>query len=205
MESLTRPNRHDQAHAPRRRQSGVVLIIALIVLALMSYAAASVIRSTDTGILVAGNLALRQETMHASDIAADHAWEDLVPGNYTTKSYYYSTRQSASPDFSTATTIAADSVWSGNSVPCIDEQGRSTDCATDTGGFRIQYIIERQCDSDPDLTSADSIKANCSVDPATAAKTAPNEIGIYFRVITRARGPRGTVNFYESMISGPAA
>ncbi|NMG73191.1 pilus assembly PilX family protein [Aromatoleum diolicum] len=204
MESLNRRIRPRETAYRQKRQSGVVLIIALIVLALMSYAAASVIRSTDTGTLVAGNLAFRQATMHASDIALDQAWEDLVPGSYASRSNYFSTQQTASPNFSSAATIAADGVWDTAAVPCMDERGKTVDCTADTGGFRIQYVIERQCDSSPDLGSADSIKARCNLDPATAAKTAPDELGIYFRVITRARGPRGTVNYYEAMIVGPA-
>jgi Tfp pilus assembly protein PilX len=204
MESLNRRIGKKAPDRRSRRQSGAVLIIALIVLALMSYAAASVIRSTDTGTLVSGNLAFRQATMHAADVAVDRAWEELVPENYATKAHYFSTRQTTTPNFSTALTIAEAGIWDTNSVPCIDERGMSVDCSSDTGGFRIQYLIERQCDVAPDLGDALSIKTQCDVDPATAARTAANELGIYFRVIIRARGPRGTLKFYEVMISGPA-
>lgn len=187
-----------------RPQRGAVLIISLLVLALMSLAAASVIRSSDTGNMISGNLAFRQATMHASDIAVDRAWEDLVPGSYTTKSHYFSTRQTASPDFSTPAKIAEDGVWDSDKAPCTDERGMSVDCGDDSG-LRIQYVIERQCDADPDLASADDIKANCDVEPSTAARTEPDEVGIRFRVIVRARGPRGTLGLYEVMIGGPAA
>lgn len=205
MEPLT-PSR---ARARRFRrlggESGAVLIIALMVLALMSLAAAGVMRSTDTGTLVAGNLAFRQATMHASDIAVDRAWEELVSGTYATKTNYYGTRQTASPNFSTSQSIASDTVWQAASVPCTDERGMNVDCAADTGGFRIQYVIERQCATNPDLVNVNSIKAACSVDPLTASATAPGDLNIYFRVLIRARGPRGTLNFYEVLYSGPAA
>lgn len=189
----------------RRRSRGAVLIIALVVLALMSLAAASVIRSTDTGTLVAGNLAFRQATLHASDIAIDRAWEELVPGNYQGKPYYYATRQTASPDLTTAASIAAASVWESSAVPCIDERGMNVDCAADTGGFRIQYLIERQCDSAPDVTNVNSIKQRCAIDPVSVAASVPADLGVFFRVLVRARGPKGTVNFYEVMLSGPTA
>lgn len=196
-------------------QAGVVLIVALVVLALMTLAAVSVIRSTDTGTLVAGNLAFRQATLHASDVAVDRAWEELVPKTYTSKTYYFSTRQTNSPNLTTLAGVAAASVWNSTAVPCFDERGSAVDCAADAGGYRIQYLIERQCDTDPDLADARSIMLKCSVDPlytasATAAAVAakrevlPEELNIYFRVIVRARGPRGTVAFYEVMVSGPA-
>lgn len=197
-------------------QQGAVLIIAMIVLVLMSLAAMTVIRSTDTGTLVAGNLAFRQSTMHAADVAIDRAWEELVPGSYDGKTYYFSTRQTAAPnDFTSAQTIAASTVWNSADVPCFDARGRTVDCATDTGDYRIQYLIERQCRSDPDLANARDIMIECSVDHKNAASAtaaaiaegravAPEDLNIYFRLIIRARGPRGTVGFYEAMVSGPA-
>ncbi|HJV27134.1 MAG TPA: hypothetical protein VJ673_15720 [Aromatoleum sp.] len=187
-----------------RAQTGVVLIVALIMLALLSLAALGVIRATDTGTLVAGNLAFRQATMHASEVAVDHGWEELASGSFASKAYYYAIRQTGSPDLSSTAAIATSAIWDGNAVPCIDERGANTNCGTDTGGVRIQYVIERQCESAPDLSSADSIKSVCDVDPATAANTTPDTLGIYYRVIIRARGPRGTLGFYEAMISGPA-
>ncbi|NMG00706.2 hypothetical protein GPA27_25315 [Aromatoleum toluolicum] len=185
--------------------SGAVLIIALVVLALMSLAAASVIRSTDTGTLVAGNLAFRQATTHASDVAVDRAWEELVQGTYTGKAYYYGTRQTASPDFTTAAAVASAVVWDSNAVPCTDERGMTVDCAAETGGFRIQYLIERQCETAPDVSDVNSIKARCAIDPLSASAASPGDLGVFFRVLVRARGPRGTVSFYEVMYSGPAA
>lgn len=213
MEPLTK---HDPALQCGSAQRGAVLIIAMIVLVLMSLAAMSVIRSTDTGTLVAGNLAFRQATMHAADVAIDRAWEELVPGSYDGKTNYFSTRQTAAPnDFSNAQTIAASTVWSSASVPCFDERGRTVDCSIDTGGYRIQYLIERQCRNDPDLADARDIMIECSVDHETAATATaaaiaagtavdPAALNVYFRLIIRARGPRGTVGFYEAMVSGPA-
>lgn len=203
MEPLT--SRRSRRVPAAARSSGAVLIIALVVLALMSLAAASVIRSTDTGTLVAGNLAFRQATMHASDVAVDRAWEELVQGTYAGKAYYYGTRQTASPDFRTAAAVASSAVWDANAVPCTDERGMVVDCAAETGGFRIQYIIERQCETAPDVSDVNSIKARCAVDPLSASATSPGDLGVFFRVLVRARGPRGTVSFYEVMYSGPAA
>lgn len=187
----------------RPRERGAVLIVALVVLVLMSLGAASVIRSTDTANLISGNLAFRQATMLASDIAIDRAWEELVPGAYATKSYYFSTRQTAAPDFRTPASVAADDIWNTDGIPCIDERGASVDCDGDAP-FRIQYVIERQCDAEPDLANADSIKGHCDIDPATAGRSQPDEVGIRFRVIVRARGPRGALGLYEAMIGGPA-
>ena len=210
----------------RRAEAGVVLLIALIVLVLMSLAAAAVIRSTDTGTLVAGNLAFRQATMYAGDIAINRAVEELQSGAYTGRTYYRSVFHfkdaAGKPNFKDAARIASDAIWESTGVPCIDENGRATDCAADSGNFRIQYVIERQCKSDPVLSDGEDIRSKCTVDPESAASAMaaaiankkpsdavvpPIDAGtldVYYRVIIRARGPRGGVNFYEAMLAAKA-
>jgi Tfp pilus assembly protein PilX len=51
----------------RRAQQGVVLFIALIVLVAMSLAGIALMRSVDTNVLIAGNLAFRQGATMAGD------------------------------------------------------------------------------------------------------------------------------------------
>jgi type IV pilus assembly protein PilX len=65
-------------HAPPRRQRGVVLLIALIVLVVMTLAGIGMMRSVDTGTVVAGNLAFRQSTMQAADLGINTAYNSLV-------------------------------------------------------------------------------------------------------------------------------
>ncbi|MEW5904351.1 MAG: hypothetical protein AB1722_08425 [Pseudomonadota bacterium] len=49
------------------RQRGMVLFFALVALVAMSLAAVALIRSVDTGALIAGNLAFRKSTLNSSD------------------------------------------------------------------------------------------------------------------------------------------
>ena len=55
------------------RQQGVVLFIALIVLVAMSLAGVAMVRSVDTSLGIAGNLAFKQSTIQGSDLGRDHA------------------------------------------------------------------------------------------------------------------------------------
>lgn len=61
-----------------RSQRGVVLLIALIILVAMTLAAIGMIRSVDTGSVVAGNLAFKQATAHANDTGASAAFNALA-------------------------------------------------------------------------------------------------------------------------------
>ena len=56
-----------------RRQRGVVLFIALIVMVAMSLAAIALIRSVDTTNLVIGNLAFRQASILPANFAVEQA------------------------------------------------------------------------------------------------------------------------------------
>jgi Tfp pilus assembly protein PilX len=53
---------------PPHNQRGVVLLIALIMLVAMTLAGIGMMRSVDTGTVIAGNLAFKQATLNASDM-----------------------------------------------------------------------------------------------------------------------------------------
>ncbi len=196
-----------------RTQRGAVLFVTLVVLVLMSYAAVSVVRSTDTGNLIAGNFAFKQATMQVSDRAINHATDFLrdvivkgvVVPNVSIVNRYASTR--AAPAALNSKGVPTALNWAN--VPCIPSTGvidvtlpAVANCENLTGDYRLQYFIERQCDSNPNLTSAMDIKTKCSF--VFSSGTAISDISIYYRVIIRARGPRGTEGLYEVMLSGPA-
>src|SRR2546428_13810539 len=67
--------RYAQSSLPRR-QRGVTLFIALIVLVAMTMAAVAMMRSVDTATVVAGNIGFRQSAVNAADqgVQAAYAW-----------------------------------------------------------------------------------------------------------------------------------
>ena len=64
---------HCPAPAAARAQRGVILFIALIVLVAMSLAGIALMRSVDTNVLIAGNLAFRQATTNMADVGVEAA------------------------------------------------------------------------------------------------------------------------------------
>lgn len=59
-------------------QRGMVLIIALIILVAMTLAGIGMMRSVDTGSMIAGNLAFRQATLNVSDAGTSAAFNALM-------------------------------------------------------------------------------------------------------------------------------
>lgn len=64
--------------APPRRQCGVVLLIALIVLVAMTLAGIGMMRSIDTSVLISGNLAFKQSTTQAADRGTSDGYNVLM-------------------------------------------------------------------------------------------------------------------------------
>lgn len=70
-------NQHRITGMPHR-QRGVVLLIALIILVAMTLAGIGMMRSVDTGSVIAGNLAFKQATLLASDRGIGDAFNALM-------------------------------------------------------------------------------------------------------------------------------
>lgn len=185
------------------RQRGAVLLVAAVVLALMALASLGVLRSADTGNLIAGNYSFQQAAMQASDRAVGDAMARLQAvvvgggGNTNVDNVYFSTKQTPVDARGVPTVIDWDD------VPCIDPDGVGVPtCGADNGNYRIQYVIERLCASNPTLADINDIRAKCEYEPAVGALSAQS-IGLRYRVLARVRGPRGTLGWYESVVSGP--
>ena len=128
-----------------RRERGVVLFIALIVLVAMSLAGIALIRGVDTANLIAGNLAFKQGATLAGDLAVEQA-RTLLLGQTasalqndnlgTGTSYYWANSQVAITDFTGSTTSTAD-----------DYNWANAASTTDASGNTIQYVIHRLCDT----------------------------------------------------------
>jgi len=190
-------------------QSGVVLFVALVVLLALTVAIVAMMRAVNTSSVVAGNHAFREAARGASDRAIKDALNNLAnitpsgSGNNNLTNRYFSTRQVSVDAKGIPTAVN----WTN--VSCVDETGGAVaNCDTDVGKYRIQYVIERQCDSNPNLADSKDVKTKCDYEIRQQAQVGPpavaEQIAIYYRVIVRVRGPRNSLAYYEVMLSGPA-
>lgn len=189
----------------RGRQQGMVLMVVLVVLGLMFLAGAGVMRAVDTGNVISGNFSFQQQAVQASDRAVTDAMNTLAAavggggGNTAIGNRYYNVRQVGVDARGFPSAIN----WSN--VACVNELGAVVaDCSTDSGNYRVQYVIERLCSSNPDMTNIADIRAKCEYEASDTALSATS-IALRYRVIIRVRGPRGTEGWFEAMVSGPAS
>ncbi|WP_049871232.1 hypothetical protein [Ramlibacter tataouinensis] len=183
----------------------MVLIVVLVVLVVTLLAGMGVMRTVQTGNAMAGNFSFRQAAMQASDRAMTDALSEVAnrisggQGNNAVAHRYLSVIDGTVD----ALGMPASIDWA--QVRCTDERGvLLTDCAADTGNYRIQYVVERRCAANPDLADILDIRSRCEYEPQATAVSA-STTALRYRVLVRVRGPRGTESWFEAMFSGPAS
>ena len=178
----------------RRAQQGVVLFIALIVLVAMTMAGIAVMRSVDTNVLIAGNLAFRNAALSAADAGIESArdWLTLQPPgdliNDQLPGYFANWQDTFNP-----TTFD----WAGDSLLV----------GTDPNGNEIRYIVHRMCaESAKTVDGTDCFKVATST---SGSSQGTGSYGVtplsgsaqpYYRITARVEGPRNTVSYVQAFV-----
>lgn len=191
-----------------RRQRGVIMVIALIVLVSMTLAAIGMTRSIDTATLVAGNLSFKQSSLNSADkgIEAGFQWVVARAGTATlndsdTASGYFSARPGTEPNWADPDSWD-DAVFLNGGNP-------------DSTGNTISYLIHRMC-TEPDTPYngvGGSGQANqCALTSPTGGASTGGSMSVgavvfegnpqvYYRITARAQGPKNTESYVQSMIA----
>lgn len=191
---------------PRARQTGVVLVITLIVLVAMTLAAIALVRSVDTTNVIAGNLAFKQATVNSSDQATEAAvawlekngnalFTNNAPNGYTATEQQPAANQSW------------DNFWNNTIAPANLAVCWPTNCNPDAAGNVVRYTIHRLCGA---TGAPGTIGVNCSYSPTTYVITSSLGSGtvvlnsvnqIYYRITIQVTGPRNTVSYAQAVVA----
>lgn len=162
------------------RQRGMVLFFALVALVAMSLAAVALIRSVDTGALIAGNLAFRKSTLNSSDngIETAIAWlsnqqnanaalglDPLLSPQHTFNLTCIATRAAGTLSAADPGCPAIVAGYHSNIDPTLDlfddatwaDNTKSVAIANDPNDLSknsVRYLIQRVCRKDNTLPSA---------------------------------------------------
>jgi Tfp pilus assembly protein PilX len=200
--------------AARAAQRGVILFVALIILVAMSLAGIALMRSVDTNVLIAGNLAFRQGAMMAGDWGVESArtWLDTNKAGttlnndqpaVTSGTGYWANWQAAQDLYGRTASTVDDYNWN-NAITV----------GTDSGGNEVRYVIHRLCSTAGDISSGSvSCVKGTSGGGATPASTGtkgtvsyggaalPGVSMTYYRVTVRVTGPRSTVSYVQAILN----
>lgn len=211
---------------PASSQRGLSLIVVLVALLVISFAAIALLRSSDTSTLVSGNLGFQRTALASGDAGTEAAiaWLEANAGGGVlfdddeANGYFATTADNCDLTGSLTPADAADDVdWTG------DDPGNDCNMAaravTPDGvadGFAVSYVINRVCNSagDPNaVLAADGVTAMACSRAGGGASEGSTKGGAaygnmpltggaqtYYRITTRIDGPRGTVRYVQSLV-----
>ncbi|MDB5793733.1 MAG: pilX2 [Noviherbaspirillum sp.] len=213
-------NRFSRAPSGRlAHQDGIVLLIALVVLVAMTLAGVALVRSVETGNMVAGNLAFKQGATLAGDAAMEAAIDWLEPMSISSAVYkdvpssgYYATSQDLLDRTGQRNDPARALVdWDNNNCNGLPNSNCIRPSAAVTvGDNSISYIIHRLCKHEGDPN--ESANSCVSYESKISGSSKRGEIKAgedkrfsalpvpYYRITSRIKGPRNTVSFVETMV-----
>jgi len=200
----------------RAAQRGIILFISLIVLVAMTLTGIALMRSVDSNVLVAGNLAFRQGATSATDwgVEAARAYVQATLNGNTAAldndnagAAYYATWQAGIDLYGATSTTADDFNWGPPG-----SAGSSVLVGTDSAGNEVKYVIQRLCEGAGSGTSpgANCVKTSTAATSATGGGTMgavsystmalPPVQVIYYRVTVRVLGPRNTLSYVQTIL-----
>lgn len=197
-------------NTPPRAQSGIVLIVALIILIAMTIAGIAMIRSVDLTNIIAGNLAFKQAATHLGDTGVEAAFTFLDGNKAGTFLHTDKADQGYSANGNNAArSPAAGQTWEAYwaTLAAVNPPRIRTIIPDQISGYTVSYIIDRLCASAGSPTAG----ANCSASTVSSVASGSGEEGgekaitsssaIYYRITVRIAGPRNTVSFVQSTVT----
>jgi Tfp pilus assembly protein PilX len=185
------------------RQRGAVLFIALIVLVAMTLAGIAAVRSVDTTVQIAGNLAFKQSTTFGGDRAIETARTWLVAQTAfgalfadITANGYFAATPTTGPGLETAW---RNYDWTNLSLPVA---------GTDAAGNSARFVIHRLCNQtgDPNVVATGISCLTSLTTTSSASSKGAGRSGVagsslnYYRVTARVTGPRNTISYVQTMV-----
>jgi Tfp pilus assembly protein PilX len=218
-------NRHIDRTWQATRQRGLSLIIVLVALLVISFAAVALLRSSDTSTLVAGNLAFQKAALAAGDAGTEEAinWlsanaaDGTLFDNDAASGYFATTADNCDLTGSRTPNDDDDDVdWEG-ADPGADCNLAALSVTPDgvADGYTLSYVINRVCNSEGDpnaITGAGGAPMACSRAGGGASEGSTRgggsygnipltaESQTYYRITTRIAGPRNTVRYVQAFV-----
>jgi type IV pilus assembly protein PilX len=201
--------------AMAKTQRGLVLFFALIALVAMSLAAAALIRSVDTSVIVAGNLAFKQSATTVGDSGMVAAM-DWVRGNSAALTAtsagngYYSTSATLVLTAAEGAAWPSGGAWTNATSRLATGSGfpAATPGYDPITGNTVRYVIERMCRATGAATAANCLMGSASTGGNSLSGKTDPELGALtnyslspmYRVTARVTGPKNTISYIQAYV-----
>lgn len=203
----------------RGAQKGVSLFISLVTLVIITLAGISLLRSVDTGALVAGNLAFKDATMQATSIGMEEAATYLNNPVSTVPNANIPTGCAlavSSSNLGTCRYYARVQPEDPDGAPFINWASGTIPVTTVNTSYQVQFVVERLCTADTSIPVALPVPATMdraadrchttTTDPAASKKGGGSiqpdmPVAVMYKVTTRVTGPRNATSITQTILS----
>lgn len=193
----------------QHRERGVVLLLCLIVLVVLLAGGVAVMRSTNTSLSNAGNLAFKRDLVNQGEQAAVDALKLFSTGDLSAAGADVASK--AANNYSAIRLETND-----RGIPLallskteFEKVGVATNDVdrTAAAGVKVRYVIDRLCNA-----SGAPSKSSCVYAPATTdvrggsvqeSQRPPPPKALVYRLSVRVDGPRDTQVFLQSSFTKP--
>lgn len=192
---------------PGTRQRGVVLIFCLIVLVVLLTGGVAVIRSTNSALFSAGNLAFKRDLLNQGEQAVSYVMGQFQGmGSLATSSSTQADNAALNYKASQLATNAQGipTAMLGNDAAFGNVGATTNDLTGATPDVKIRYLIDRLCSSAGAPSSNNCVQAQSAPTGGTAGAVAPPvTTASVYRLTIRVSGPRDTQVFMQTSFSKP--
>lgn len=206
-------------------QRGASLLFALVSLLVLCLAAVGLVRSVDTGTIIAGNFGFKRDAIISSSVASQQAVSWLYTQTTTNgaaldydipaSGYFASSKDDLDPTGNLTSSSSKLQVvnWDGSCQGIPSGNYASCDVTPVSGnsvnGNTVQWVITRLCD-----TEGPAGLSNLCTKPAVVSLSTASERGSvgaggrisgstatpYYRIVTRVGGGHNTVSYTETIV-----
>lgn len=190
------------------RQTGVIMLIVLVALVALLSAGIALVRSSDVGLLQAGNLAFQRDLNNQAERGIKAALAQFATGVLATEAARTSNQPTANYSALRLPTNAAGIPLALLNDAGFNGIGQSTNDLVDTpAGVTVRTVIDRLCTTTGAYSSSSCTnyasaigKTPSPVDSQDRGNLTSAELPVY-RISVRATGPRYTQVFLQTTLS----
>jgi len=189
----------------RSGQLGVVLIFTLIVLLILTIGAVALMRSMNTSLFGAGNLAFRRDLVNQGEQAVSNVITEFQSGDLATTA---STLTNVPADNYSSTMLPANAEGVPNvllAATLPGTVGTHADLAGMTPDVQIRYVIDRMCSATGTPTGALCVQSTAAPTGGTAGNKSAVKppTATAYRLSVRVTGARSTQIFLQTTFTRP--
>lgn len=194
-----------------RRQRGVVLLFALIALAIMMIASVALVRSFNSTLYTAGNIAFKRDMQNQAQRGLSKGMQEFLASGQL---FEESARSGVKPQYNysaktlntTAEGVPEDLLLKKED---FDEKWKAGTIALTDQGIEIRHVVDRLCDREG--LDSELGAARCQLAASTDRGGSGSHLGgddgsgglsgalpVIYRISVRVDGPRGSQSFYQS-------